>query len=160
MRNGHRRNGIGRIALGVVRKFAPKVTKVTDADGDLLINVTDRDFKGGRKKDHGDCALAVAAKRQEGATQVIVSSSMAYVIKGNHATRYKVPEAARKEIVSFDRGASFETGDYVLKAPPKSARLGVYRGPATDSSNSHSGKLAKRFIHHTANVRESLKATA
>jgi hypothetical protein len=114
-----KRNQIGRVALGVVRKFAPKVNKVTDADGDLLISVTDRDFKGGKKKDHGDCALAVAAKRQEHAAQVIVSASTAYVIKGDHATRYKVPEAASKEIVSFDRGASFETGDYVLKAPPQ-----------------------------------------
>ena len=161
MRNGHRRNGIGRIALGVVRKFAPKVTKVTDADSDLMVNVTKNDEKSSRRKDHGDCAMAVAVKRQENATHVIISSSTAYVIKGKEAIRYKVPEAVSREVVSFDRGSSFEPGDYKLKAMPKSGRLGHYHDPDTRSENRpKTGGLAKRFIHHTADVRESLKASA
>jgi hypothetical protein len=155
-----KRNNIARVALGVVRKFAPGVKKVSDADEDLLISVTDRDFKAGKKKDHGDCALAVAAKRQEHAAQVIVSSSVAYVIKGDHAVRYKVPEAASKEIVAFDRGAEFAAGDYMLKKPPKSARLGTYRGKDTRTEPNNrpkTGGMAKRFVHHTANIRENLK---
>ncbi len=155
-----KRNNIGRIALGVVRKFAPKVTTVTDADDDLLINVTEKDEKASKKKDHNECAMAVAVKRQEGCSSVIISASTAYVIKGTHATRYKMPESASREVVSFDRGSAFEPGDYKLKSPPKSARLGTYRGAMTTEKNFHSGKLAKRFVHHTANIREGLKAKA
>lgn len=155
-----KKNNIGRMALAVIRKFAPKVTKVTDADSDLMVSVTEKDYKTSTKKNHGDCALAVAAKRQESATSVIVSSSTAYVVKGTHAVRYKVPESASREIVSFDRGSEFATGDYNLKAVPKSARLGTYRGKDTRQENHRekNGGLAKRFIHHTADIRDSLKA--
>lgn len=154
------RNKIGRIALGVVRRFAPKVTSVRDADDDLLVNVTKQDEKASKKKDHNECAMATAVKRQEKASSVIISSSTAYVIRGTEAVRYKVPEAVSKEVVSFDRGASFEAGDYKLKAIPKSGRLGTYRGrdTRTDNSRPKTGGAAKRFIHHTINVRESLKA--
>ena len=153
------RNNIARVALGIVRKFAPKVNRVSDADKDLLINITDRDFKAGKRKDHSDCALAVAAKRQEHATSIIVSASTAYVIKGEHATRYHLPEAIRREIVSFDRGSEFGTGDYTMKAIAPSARLGKYH-PKDDrpSDRPNTGSLAKRFTHHTANIRENLKA--
>jgi hypothetical protein len=152
------RNRIGRVALGVVQKFAPKVKTVTDADDDLLVNVTEKDYKTSVKKNHGECAMATAVKRQESAASVIISASIAYVIKGTHATRYKVPEAVSKEVVSFDRGASFEPGDYKLKAMPKSGRLGTYRGKDTreDNSRPKTGGAAKRFIHHTANIREGL----
>lgn len=155
-----KRNQIGRVALGVVKKFAPNVTKVTDADSDLLVNVTERDEKASKKKDHNECAMATAVKRQEKATSVIISASTAYVIRGTTATRYKVPEAVSKEVVSFDRGASFEAGDYKLKAVPKSGRLGSYRGrdTRTDNNRPKTGGAAKRFIHHTANIREGLKA--
>ena len=154
MKNGR----IGKMALSVVRKFAPNVTKVRDADEDLLINVTDRDDKTSKRKSHGECAMAVALKRQEKATSVIISARTAYVIKGKEAIRYKVPEAASKEVVSFDRGAGFAPGDYKLKAQPKSGRLGAYRGKAGNSASTHNGGAAKRFIHRTANIREGLGA--
>lgn len=155
-----KKNRIGRVALGVVQKFAPKVTSVRDADDDLLINVTAKDEKASKRKDHNECAMATAIKRQEHASSVIISASTAYVIKGTEAVRYKVPEAVSKEVVSFDRGSSFESGDYKLKAQPKSHRLGTYRGKDTrpDNSRPKTGTAAKRFIHHTANIREGLKA--
>jgi len=156
-----KRNNVARVALGIVRKFAPKVNRVSDADKDLAISVTEKDYRTGRKKDHGECALAMAAKRERNVTSVIISASTAYLIKGDHAIRYKLPEAIRKEVVSFDRGSEFGTGDYVMKAIPKSARLGTQRGKSTQSEvGSHTGNLAKRFIHHTANIREDLKARA
>jgi hypothetical protein len=155
-----KRNKIGRVALGVVQKFAPKVKSVRDADDDLMVEVTSKDEKASKRKDHGECAMAVAVKRQEKATSVIISSRTAYVIKGTEAVRYKVPEAVSKEVVSFDRGSSFESGDYKLKAFPKSGRLGSYHAKDTreDNSRPRTGGAAKRFIHHTANIRERLKA--
>lgn len=157
-----KQNKIGRMALGVVQKFAPKVKSVRDADDDLMVEVTSKDEKASKRKDHNECAMATAIKRQERATSVIISSRTAYVIKGTEAVRYKVPEAVGKEVVSFDRGSSFEPGDYKLKAMPKSGRLGARQERAgADSRGSVSyarGGAAKRFIHHTANIREGLKA--
>ena len=155
-----RNNAIGRVALGVVRKFAPQVNKVTDADDDLLISVTDKDAKTSKKKDHNECAMAVAVKRQEQCSNVIISASTAYVIKGNHATRYKVPESASREVVSFDRGAEFEPGDYKLKAIAPSGRLGKYHAPdSRKEQRPKTGGMAKHFVyHHTGNIRERLKA--
>jgi hypothetical protein len=151
-----RKNGIGRIALGVIRKFVPGVTSVRDADDDLIVTVTDRDEKVSKKKDHNECAMATAVKRQEHATSVIISASTAYVIKGAEAVRYKVPEAVSREVVSFDRGSMFEPGEYKLKAQPKCSRLGTWRGKATKPDNSHSGGMVKRFVHQTANIRTGL----
>ena len=158
MKRNRKSNVIGRMALGVIRKFAPNVTRVSDADEDLLINVTNGDYKTSTKKNHADCALAVATKRQEHAAKVIVSSSTAYVIKGNDAIRYKVPESASREVVSFDRGAEFCAGDYKLKMPPKSMRLGQQRENRNGSQGPHTGGAAKRFIHKTAEIREGLNA--
>ena len=158
MKKRKRNNKIGRVALAVVRKFAPNVTKVTDADDDLLINVTEKDYQTSVKKDHAGCALAVATKRQEHAAKVIVSASTAYVIRGDEAVRYLVPESASREVVSFDRGAEFCAGDYKLKAVPPSGRLGKYR--AQDDRVGYrrkTGALPKRFMHHTAKIREGLK---
>jgi hypothetical protein len=161
MKKSRNKNRIGRVALGVVQKFAPNVTTVTDADDDLLINVTERDYKTSVKKEHSGCALAVATKRQEEAAKVIVSASTAYVIKGNHATRYRVPQSASREIVSFDRGAEFCTGDYKLKAIAPSGRLGKSHPVDTrDRNRPSTGNLPKRFFHHTANIRDGLKAKA
>jgi hypothetical protein len=126
------------------------------------VNVTEKDEKASKKKDHGECAMATAVKRQEKATSVIISASTAYVIRGAEAVRYKVPEAVSREVVSFDRGSSFEAGDYKLKAIPKSGRLGTYRGKDTRTSNDRpkTGGAAKRFVHHTANIREGIGAKA
>jgi len=149
------------MALKMVQKFAPKVTSVTDADDDLMVEVNEKDGKVSRRKDHNECAMAVAVRRQEKASSVIISSRTAYVIKGTEAVRYKVPEAVGKEVVSFDRGSSFEPGDYKLKAMPKSGRLGARQERADSGRGSVSyarGGAAKRFIHHTANIREGLKA--
>ena len=73
-----------------------------------------------------------------------------------------MPEAVSREVVSFDRGSSFEAGEYKLKSPPKSARLGTYRGKDTrlTRENTKTGGAAKRFVHHTANIREGIGAKA
>lgn len=112
-------------ALRNIHKFFPKVSKVSDADEDLLLEVTDKDERTAAKKDHTQCALAVACKRSEHADGVIISVHAAYVIKGDKATRFALPESVKREVVSFDRGAKFAPGDYTLKAPSKSQRLGA-----------------------------------
>lgn len=162
--NGRRRHNIGRVALAVVHKFGyPEVTKVVDATEDLEVEVTERDAKNSRKKDHADCAMAVATRRQEGAKTTkkvgsIISRSIAYVIRGNTATRYEVPPSVRSEVISFDRGGGFEVGNYQLKAVQPATRLGAQsqRSSNADHHNS-SGAAMARFIHRTVNVRDDLK---
>lgn len=138
-------------ALAIVRKYAPSVRHVEDATEDLDIEVTKRDL--GKRKDHNGCVLAEACKRQEKATTAIISRSAAYIVKGDTATRYLVTPTISREIVSFDRGAGFETGDYTLKRPCDSRRLGNYT-PGRDMGNGPGKK--RRKPHVTENVRESL----
>lgn len=121
-------NGPGHNALRNVRKFFPKVTSVSDADERLVIEVTDRDEKNSRKKDHSGCAMAVACKRSLALDGVIVSRTKAYLVRGETAVRYQLPESVTREVVSFDRGGGFEPGTYELHAPNKSIRLGHEQG--------------------------------
>ena len=144
-------------AKHIVNQFFPNVKKVNDADKDLHIQVTDRDTKTSRVKDHNGCALAVACKRSESLDGVIVAVGTAYLIKGDIATRYRLPASVSREIVSFDRKGGFYAGEYNLKAPAKSHRLGAIK----DHSNNNNGgprlkKMKDQFRHRTEGVRAVL----
>lgn len=144
-------------ALNNVQAVFPNVTKVVDAKKDAFFEVTKADTKSASVRNHKACAAAVACKRKLELDGVIMSVSTAYLIKGTTATRYKVPEAISREITSFDRETVFEPGEYQLKAPAESARLGNAKGKAPKSSpNSGNGNLAKRFHHKTEGIRSSL----
>jgi hypothetical protein len=144
-------------ALYIVKQFFPKVTKVNDASADLAIEVTKQDNKDSRVRDHNECAMAIACRRKFHADGVIISIDRAYIVKGNVATRYTLPESVRREIVSFDREAGFREGEYRLKAVARSVQLGEWRGEKTsDSSKSHSGGIKKRFTHITEGIRTAL----
>ena len=145
-------------ALSNVQASFPGVTRVVDAKKDTAFEVTKADTKSAAVRNHTACAAAVACKRKLELDGVIMSVNTAYLIKGNTATRYKVPESVGREITAFDRDAVFEPGDYQLKAPCQSERLGVSRGKSPDTSgpNSHNGNLAKRFRHKTGGIRASI----
>jgi hypothetical protein len=140
-------------ALHNVRKFFPKVTRVTDATKGLEIEVTKQDDKISRRNDHAGCAMAVACKRELKLDGVIISRSVAYLVKGDEAVRYYVPESASREIVSFDRGGGFEPGTYGLTKP--GYKLGHSHGLGGTSKDAN-GSMAKRFHHLTNNVRTVL----
>lgn len=74
-------------ALQVVNRFFPEVSSVKDAKKSIAIEVTKKDCNASKKRNHKECALAVAGKRRF------------------------------KEITAFDRGASFEPGKYQLTKP-------------------------------------------
>lgn len=112
-------------ALRVVQKFFPHVTVIQDAVECVEIEVTKRDDKTATKKDHKTCAMAVACKRKLGLDGVLISVNTAYLVKGNIARRYKLPESVAREVVSFDRGGGFAPGQYKLSRVPKSLRLGA-----------------------------------
>lgn len=113
----------GHTALHIVQKYHPGVIAVSDAKGAAKFVVTEEDCAQGKKKEPGACALARAALRQyDGA---VISMHSAYLIKGNKAVRFRVPQSVAREIVSFDRSQAFAPGEYELKTFPKSARLGT-----------------------------------
>jgi hypothetical protein len=80
---------------------------------------------------------------------VIVAVTKAYVIIGNRATRYALPESVSREVVSFDREAGFAPGVYMMRPPKPTDKLGAVAGSGRKSGT---GKKA-RFIHHTTGIR-------
>ena len=143
-------------ALSNVQRVFPDVTKVVDAKKDALIEVTKRDTTSATVRNHKACAMAVACKRKLNLDGVIMSISTAYLVKDNVATRYKVPQSVSREITVFDRDASFDPGEYKLKAIAESAKLNGVRGAYPEKSGKNNGNLAKRFRHKTEGIRASL----
>ena len=140
-------------ALSIIQKNFPEVKKVVDSKKGLTIEVTGRDVSSSKRKKHSECAMAVACKRALNLDGVIISMSKAYLIKDGTATRFDVPASIRTEVVSFDRGSGFETGEYELKKPHhdlKSFHIGGQRKTATGKGKAHSKK------HVTKNVRAIL----
>jgi hypothetical protein len=138
-------------ALAKVRKFFPNVESVEDATESLKIEVTARDVSTSKRRAHSECAMAVACKRSQNLDGVIIATSTAYLIKGKDATRYNVPESVAREVVSFDRGASFEAGTYHLDVPR--TKLGEWKGKGGQHQTRGTGP---KFHHLTANVRAVL----
>lgn len=148
--------GPGSFALKKVRKYFPNVKSVEDATKPIHVEVTPRDVSTSKRKAHAECAMAVACKRSMNLDGVIIATSRAYLIKGDEATRYNVPETVAREVVSFDRGASFEPGEYDLIPPSETDKLGHQSGGHSSSVNK--GSQRKLTVHHhaTKNVRAIL----
>src|SRR6266550_2997179 len=111
-------------ALAVVQKYFPQVEEVEDGTKPIEVEVTAKDSKSAAVRNHQGCAMAVACKRLTKADGVIVSISTAYIIKGKTATRYRVPAAVQREIISFDREAGFAEGSYNIRPMEPTSKLG------------------------------------
>lgn len=138
-------------ALSIVRKYFPEVNKVSDAKASLSIEVTKHDDQVATKKAHKGCAMAVACKRKLNLDGVIISVKTAYMIKGNKAIRFRVPERVSREVVSFDRGGGFEPGKYKLNKPD--TPLGEAHSGKSGPSSTH--KATKQHVL-TKNIRTVL----
>ena len=109
--------GAGVRALRNVKRYFPQVKHVRDAKEPLDVHVSLGDVKNSKRKALAGCALAVACKRENSLDGAIVSRARVYLIKGDEAVRYKTGCRIEREIVSFDRGAGFEPGEYTLPVP-------------------------------------------
>jgi len=147
-------------SLRMVQKIYPGVTKVIDGKDHLQIDVTPRDTASKAVKNHSSCALAVACKRAMELDGAIIARSVAYLVKGNQAVRYSMQDSTTREIVAFDRGATFEPGKYQLKDPRESAKIGARadRGRNGRGGGPTTGGMLKRFQHITENVRANLNS--
>lgn len=110
--------------LAIVQAHVPTVTSVKDAKHDIVIETTKEDCTRRGRKMHGECVMAQACRRQLHADAAIISASRAYIVQGNKATRYVIGEGIAREIVSFDRGAGFTPGKYILQKPTRMQKIG------------------------------------
>ena len=94
--------------------------KVVDATRKLKINISPRDATEGATKDPASCAAARAAKRDiPHCISARVHIGRVYVELKDKWVRYFTPESLRTEIIAFDRGGSFQPGEYELNPPSK-----------------------------------------
>ena|SRR5579863_4573141 len=141
-------------ALKIVQEYFPGVLSVKDAKEPIIVQVTKQDNNSAKVRDHKACAMAVACKRAEHADGVIVSVMTAYVIKGTTATRYHLPESVSREVVSFDRDAGFQPGEYTMIPPCATSRLGAITG-GNNPERGKTGKKARKH-HKTVGIRTVL----
>lgn len=110
--------------------------KVVDATKPATINITKHDTTAGDNKNPSSCAAARAAVRDFECVSARVHIGRVYIEEAKRWVRYKTPDALRTEIVAFDKGGSFQPGEYVLNPPAPSARLA--------RSGSATGKTKKK----------------
>lgn len=145
-------------SLTTVREHFPNVESVEDAKQDVTIKVTARDIAWAAKKNHNHCALARACEQHIGVDAAIVSRATAYLICGSKATRYHMSGAAAREVVAFDRGAGFTPGEYILKAPTPTMRMGARPG----RPRGNVGKVPRKRRQYTfaAGIRSTLNGVS
>jgi hypothetical protein len=143
-------------ALQVVRKFFPNVKSVVDANRNARIEVTKHDETVSKRKSHKTCAMAVACKRKFHLDGVIISANRAYLVKGDQARRFELPPSVTKEVVSFDRGAGFEPGEYELSKVSPTARLDHPKRGKGHQGGPNGGTTPRKFQHRTGGIRIAL----
>ena len=101
--------------------------------------------------------------RQLGASEARVHTGRTYVKINEEWMRYNTPVSLQKEIVAFDRGGSFEPGEYELRPLPVTQikRLGQRQGSKTTAADSRQYRAGRKLgyapkrrkVHITTGVR-------
>ncbi len=135
---------------------------VVNATRKVLLHISAADAKKGNVKDPGACAAALAAIRAVPDTIAArIHLGRAYLLnkKTNKWMRYKTPDALRSEIVAFDRGGSFEPGDYELRplspsdSEPRRPGLKFARDPDRGGKGANKTKHPRK-LHVVRGVRQ------
>lgn len=122
---------------------------VKDADDKIVLKITKADVRWGAKKNSDSCAAAKALCRQESCEAAKVHMSRAYIKKGGKWLRFAVPDALRNEVLAFDRGGTFEPGEYTLTPVQPTVRLGAdKRDRPKGRSHKSKGKNKIRQPYH------------
>ena len=125
---------------------------VVDAKRPLTLTVTKADITraADSSQEPDRCAVARACKRELHVIEARVHLARVYLRTNNsNWVRYQPPGAMRAEIIAFDRGGTFEPGEFRLqKVPPKDA-LGT---PRRGGTRTVTGKKRRKYTLIT-NVR-------
>jgi hypothetical protein len=118
--------------------------KIRDARRDLVITVTVNDINSANTKDPSNCAIAKACERQED-VESRIHISRVYLKKGNKPwVRYMTPKSLRTEIIAFDRGGTFQAGNYILLAPKGRQKLGARNHPTRPRPQSDGNQTSRK----------------
>jgi hypothetical protein len=130
-----------------------------DAKKPLVLEVTAIDVKLASKKNPSCCAFARACKRSSKKVRAAYFfRSTAWVEYDDLLVKYLLPPSVQKEIVSFDRSKSLESGTYRLSAPWPSATLAAVHERSGKRPGRHmpgNGKIQRKVKHMTTNVRSA-----
>lgn len=132
--------------------------EVVDATRPLRIKIGRSDVVRGKAVTPAGCAAARAWKRQTHCSQALVHLSRTYVIRGGKAVRYMTPPPVRTEIVAFDRGAPFQTGEYTFPPPYRAKKLtGKGQGSNTNRSKPKHKQKSRQPYHTVTGVRPNAR---
>lgn len=103
----------------MAKSFATTIggKKVVNAKKRVTLTISEADARTGASKEPNACAAAKAAMREvPNCVEARIHIGRAYLLDKhqNKWVRYKTSDALRSEIIAFDRGGSFEPGDYDL----------------------------------------------
>ncbi len=132
--------------------------KVVDATKKLKIHITQRDAKIGDNKNPSGCAAALAVKRDASdCISARVHIGRVYVETPTKWIRYQTPDSLRSEIIAFDRGGTFDPGDYLLGIPenrePKTSGGGVNKVNNPKTKGHRKMLIAKIKRHEVTGIR-------
>lgn len=134
--------------------------KVVDAKRPAKIIVTKRDTEVGDNKNPSSCAAALAAKRDiPECLSSRVHIGRVYIEHKDKWVRYMTPRSLRTEIVAFDRGGSFQPGEYELR-PPASTETVAGRKAAYDKAYPKGRSEAQRAKDRAAAAATGAKSEA
>ena len=126
---------------------------VKDAKEDLLLTVTPGDVREASPLDPSNCAIAKACRRQEKLEALIHITKVYLRNGGKDWIRYIIPHALRGEIIAHDRGGAFMPGNYILRAPFNTEKIGHRR--SSKRKKRGTGKLRRKPIY-TSGLRPSM----
>jgi hypothetical protein len=141
-----------------VKARFPNIKNMRDATEPLRIEVLDQDVRASKdsRKNHTRCVVATATCRQEGLNTVfdgvLVARSTCYIVRGNVATRYHLPQSVVREIVCYDRGGPFMPGQYQLSVPTAPREHGKRRKPTSAGGY----RRVPGIRHTTTGIREAV----
>lgn len=111
------------IAKNISKRMKLSGAAVADAEAPLPLKITKADVRQGALKNATSCAAA-RALCNAGFTEARVHVARTYVkTKKGNWLRYSTPPALRAEIIAFDRGGTFEPGEYQLSPLQPSERV-------------------------------------
>lgn len=115
-----------------------------NATKDRIINITKNDACKAVLRDHHNCVIAKAIKRQTGAEWVDVGATTVLVKRKERARpyRYLLDSVAREQVRFFDTKGKFAPCKIILSAPP--VKHGSSRGSSGPSGKSNRRTLATR----------------
>jgi hypothetical protein len=123
---------------------------VEDAAKPVKLHITKADVNKGNNKDPGGCAAAQACMRELGAEAARVHIGRTYLKLGKKWVRFHTPPALRSEIIAFDRGGTFEPGEYYLAPMQPTKKAGKRQGSkAGDRRATRKAPAKARAKHHT-----------